>query len=144
MAPTLYTDHGGPLSKTPYLFLGIFWFGVPGEYPGEDFWGLNSTTSGSSRDSFGTLFVRLSSRGACPWSWSDTSTWPPSSGCLSKVRMHAGPGFCYPDAGYPAADEKRIFRMGPVFTVNFANHIIRENNCICWNHHCGLMSNNKK
>ena len=25
---------------------------------------------------------------------------------------------------------KNVFRMGPVFTVNFANHIIRENNCI--------------
>ena len=28
-------------------------------------------------------------------------------------------------AGKPA-DEKNVFRMGPVFTVNFANHIIRE------------------
>ena len=35
-----------------------------------------------------------------------------------------GPGFCYPDGGYPP-DEKILFRMGPVFTVNFANHIIR-------------------
>ena len=54
-----------------------------------------------------------------------------------------GPGFCYADGGYPA-DEKNVFQMGPVFTVNFANHIIREKNCIYWNHHCGLLSNNKK
>ena len=35
------------------------------------------------------------------------------------------PRFYYPDGGYPA-DEKNNFRMGPVFTVNFANHIIKE------------------
>ena len=53
------------------------------------------------------------------------------------------PGFCYPDGGYPA-NKKSVFRMGPVFTLKFANHIIRENNCIYWNHHGGLISNNKK
>ena len=53
---------------------------------------------------------------------------------LADIRSGFGPGstrpgFCYPDSGYPA-DEKNVFRLGPVFTMNFANHIIRENNCI--------------
>ena len=37
-------------------------------------------------------------------------------------------------------------RMGPVFTGNFASHIciwLEKINCIYWNHHCGLISNNK-
>ena len=44
---------------------------------------------------------------------------------------------------YPA-DEEIVFRMGVVFTLNL-NHIVGENNCIYWNHHCcGLISNCEK
>ena len=43
--------------------------------------------------------------------------------------------------GYPVV-EKNVFRMGPILTVNVANHI-RENNCMYWNRHWGFISNNK-
>ena len=48
-----------------------------------------------------------------------------------------------PDGEYPP-DIWRISVTSRMRSVNFANYVIKENNCIYWNHHGGLISNNKK